>query len=145
MKKNKRCLIEVDGCIDDGWCGQYSRFKENSLKGIEINEFFNTIVVGALDNKLAVLDAIYDSDEIWVSSCFIGGSGRLLTEMLSKGVELDIKNKKVVNIRKWDDVSWHVTDEAMLLIKQLEAENNVVFIYSDDIEYKSLFNNLNDE
>lgn len=132
----KRALIELDGIIDTGFCGQFSRWKDKYLPNMEMSDFFDTIITDAYDNKLAVWQAILDSDEIWIDSSWIGDSGRLLVKMLDNADKFKISNKTVINMRDYTRTSWHLPDDARVLIDRVKV-NNVVFVYSDDLEYKN--------
>lgn len=136
MMEKKRCLIENELTIDTGWCGQFERFKNDLLPNEEMEDFFNIIIVDASGHKVETLHAIMNSDEIWIDSSFVGESGRLLVMMLDKAVELDIKNKTIINMREFSDVAWHLPEEARPLIKSLKEKGNK-FIYSDSKDYET--------
>jgi len=132
----KRALIELDGRIDDGFCGQYSFWKEKYLPNDSMDSFFTTIVTDAYERKMEVWQAILDNDEIWVDSSYIGDSGRLLVKMLDSADKFKLSNKVLINMNNWVDVAWHIPDDAKILIKRLEA-NNIKFVYADEIGYQN--------
>lgn len=131
-----RALIELDGRIDAGFCGQYTFWKDKYLPDAKMEDFFKTIVTDAYINKIEVWQAIINNDEIWVDSCYIGDSGRLLVQMLDNADKFGIRDKTVINMNYWSDVAWHIPEDAKVLIKRLEI-NNIQFIYADDDEYKN--------
>jgi hypothetical protein len=132
----KRALIELDGAIRTGFCGQYETWKDKYLPEKDMGTFFDTIITDAYENKVKVWDAIIQCDEIWVDSSYVGDSGRLLVKMLDNADKFHIKDKKLINMNDYSDVCWHIPEDAKVLIKRLKS-NNIEFIYADDIEYKN--------
>jgi len=130
----KRCLIELDGSINTGFCGQYQFWKDKYLPNKTMKSFFNIIITEAYDNKLKVWDAIVASKEIWVDSSYVGDSGRLLVQMLDNADKFKLRDKVLINMNEYSDVCWHLPEDAKVLIQRLKT-NNIKFIYADSREY----------
>lgn len=120
----KRVLIEIGSKL--------SNYTEQII--IRDCKFFDKVIIHANSVPLDVLEAIMAHDEIWIDTFFIGDSGRLLDVMILKAIELEIKNKTIINVNDYTKVMWHLTDTYNNNFDAL-TKNNINFIYGDDILY----------
>jgi len=98
--------------------------------------FFNEHIFNAYQKPLEVLEAIIKYDQIWIDSRFIGDSSRLLNTMLSKCLELDVKNKTVINVApNKKDCLFNLSSDSLKKMQKLLTNNNINFVFGDSEDF----------
>jgi len=128
--KITRCFIENNNEIDDYDKDVFEDLTENLFADIQI------IITDAYTNPDKCLDSIIKSDEIYISSAFIGESGRLLKSMCKSVIDLNIKNKIVINLRRSSDIHSFIDEKEQKAMN----ENGIIFLFYDT--YDDYFSNL---